>query len=126
MTKIIINMLKNNSRYSDIEFTAWFLKEVTALLSIEPIGWGNVLMKNKVWIPIAIIFIGLMVSANFDSMAGLLSPRFLVTYAIVILACIASLCLSRTKDFPLSIEVVLVLTACYIVLLPLIKLSLDQ
>lgn len=84
------------------------------------------LMKNKVWIPIVIIFIGLIVSASFDSEIGLLSPRFLVTYASVILACLTSLYLSLMKDFPLSIEVVLVLTACYIVLLPLIKMSFDQ
>ena len=83
-------------------------------------------MKNKVWIPIAIIFIGLMASASFDSNPGLWSPRFLVTYVSVILACLVSLFLALTKAFPLSLEVVLVLTACYIVLLPIIKLSLDQ
>lgn len=82
-------------------------------------------MKHKVWIPISIIFIGLVFSANFDSSPGLLSPRFLVTYISVIFACLIALYFALTKNFPLSIEVVLVLTACYIVLLPLIKLSLD-
>lgn len=83
-------------------------------------------MKYKVWIPIFIIFIGLVFSANFDSGYGLLSPRFLVTYLSVILACLIALYFAVMKTFPLSIEVVLVLTACYIVLLPLIKLSLDE
>lgn len=83
-------------------------------------------MKHKVWAPIAIIFIGLMASAYFDSAPGLWSPRFLVTYGSVILACLISLYFAITKAFPLSLEIVLVLTTCYIVLLPVIKISLDQ
>lgn len=83
-------------------------------------------MKNNIWIPIAILWVGLTSSAKFNSHLGLWSPQFIVLYLSVVLACTVSLSLAWLKAFPLSMEAVLLLSVGYLILLPVIKLSLSR